>query len=467
MNEHRLRNRLRADGTSAMLKARCQSPTIRLLIGVALLLCALASRQASAQERTAVEILTNADSIFFDRDLGLRLRGIDPGSEAILTVSAIDARGQSWWSQNAYRADETGEIDLSQQPPVRGTYSGVHSMGPFWSLVGAERFYTSSDASIRIQASAGYRVLAERSVRWMSPRDHPGVMKESFRRSDLVADLYLPANREGPVPAVVVLGGSGGGFNSERASLLATHGYAALDVAYFGVEGTPEYFVETMPLEYFMGAVSVLERDSRIDASRIAVMGRSYGAQLALLLASHEPRIHLVIAEAPSSFITGTPATYPVGPVAPAWSLDGAAFAFLNRQGESDDPVHPKQISVSIPGDEALDQMPAADEAAIPVERINGPVLFVTGEADRLWASTAMAKQLRRRMAARGFEHVVQHAHFPESGHNMGGGEQAYGVSNLPPKDRSGSGGGTRQGNSIAGVAAWETVLAFLRSNLR
>lgn len=196
-------------------------------------------------------------------------------------------------------------------------------------------------------------------------------------------------------------------------------------------------------------------------------MGKSYGAQLALLLASHEPRIRLVIAEAPSSFLTGTPTTYPVGPVSPAWSIGGEALPFLNAQGEDAEPVHPKQISVSTSGEVALEHVPAARDAAITVERINGPVLLISGEGDRLWASTVMAEQLRRRMETRGFEHAVRHVHYPDAGHNIGGGEQAYGVPNLPPKDRGDSSGGTRQGNSVAGVAAWAEVLAFLRSHLR
>lgn len=448
-------------------KKRSHRPTIRLLAVVAILLWPSASQEALGQERQVVEIVTEADAIFFDRDLGLRVKGLVPGSETVLTVSATDARGQSWWSQNVYLASENGEIDPARQQPIRGTYSGVHSMGPFWSMIGDERFYTSSNADIRIRASDEDRMLAERRVRWLSPRDHADVVRETIRRSELVADLYLPPSIQPPVPAVVVLGGSGGGFNSERASLLATHGYAALDVAYFGVEGTPKHFVETMPLEYFMGAVSVLERDPRIDASRIAVMGKSYGAQLALLLASYEPRIRLVIAEAPSSFVTGTPATYPVGPVSPAWSVDGEALPFLNAPGPDDEPVHPKQISVSTSGEVALEQIPAALNAAIGVERINGPVLLITGEADRLWSSTVMGEQLRRRMENRGSEHAVRHVHYADAGHNLGGGEQAYGVPNLPPKDRNGSGGGTRQGNSVAGVAAWAEVIAFLSSHLR
>lgn len=436
-----------------------------ILAAVGIVLTATVVEGAFAQAPLPVEIALAGDSLFFDRDLGLHIRGLDSTSEVVVTVSATDARGQAWWSQNVYLPDDEGEIDPSRQGPIRGTYSGVHSMGPFWSMVGAERFDTSSGADLRIRVSRNDTILADRSVKWLSPRDHEDVIREAVRRPDLVANLYLPRRRQDPVPAVLVLGGSGGGFNGERASLLATHGYAALDVAYFGVEGTPEYFVESVPLEYFMGAVSILEQDPRIDASRIAVMGKSYGAQLALLLASHDSRISLVSAEAASSFVTGTSATYPVGPTMSAWSLAGEGFPFLRAEGRTDASVDPKQISISSSGEVALDQVPAARRAAIPAERINGPVLLLTGGDDRLWESTVMAEQLIRRMTANDFTHGVRHVHYPDAGHNIGGGEQAYGVPNLPPRDRGNSSGGTRQGNSVAGVAGWLEVLAFLRSH--
>lgn len=438
---------------------------IRILTAAVILIPATLPREASGQTSSSVEIVMASDSLFFDRDLRLQIRGLDAGSEVIVTVSATDAREQSWWSQNVYAADEHGVVDPARQAPLRGTYEGIHSMGPFWSMVGAERFHTDSSAHLRIRASSQSGILAERSVEWLSPRDHPDVIRETVRRPDLVADLYLPRRRQGPVPVVIVLGGSGGGLNGERASLLATHGYAALDIAYFGVEGTPRYFVESMPLEYFMGAVDALERDARIDASSIAVMGKSYGAQLALLLASHDPRIRLVVAEAPSSFVTGTPSTYPEGPVSSAWSLDGDGFRFLRVRQDADEPVNPRQISVSISGELALEQVPAARGAAIPAERINGPVLLITGEADRVWPSTVMADQLSRRMAAHGFEHDVRHVHYPDAGHNLGGGEQAFGVPGLPEKDRGNTRGGTQQGNAIAGIAAWAEVLSFLSSH--
>ncbi len=78
-----------------------------------------------------------------------------------------------------------------------------------------------------------------------------------------------------------------------------------------------------------------------------------------------------------------------------------------------------------------------------------------------------MAEQLVDTMETNGFAHTVRHVHYPDVGHNFGGGQQAYGVPNLPPKDRGDSRGGSRQGNSIAGVDAWREVLSFLASHLR
>jgi dipeptidyl aminopeptidase/acylaminoacyl peptidase len=446
-------------------KKWCLRAIGQISVWIFILLTTGRNQDIFAQTHSSFDIITNSDTLFFDREIGLHVQGLHPSSETIITVSTTDAKGQSWWSQNVYISDKHGEVDPSLQRPIRGTYSGIHSMGPFWSMVGGERFHTSSSTNLYIKVSDESGLLTKHKLKWLSPLADSSVAIEGIRHSDLVANLYLPKDRSGPVPVIIVLGGSGGGFNSERASLLATHGYAALDVAYFGVQGTPKYFVETMPLEYFMGAVNFLKKDPRIDTSRIAVMGKSYGAQLSLLLACYESRIKLVIVEAPSSFITGTSATYPVGAVSSAWSLHGKPFPFLQEKSEKDGPVSPAQITISTSGERALEENPAANRAAIPAEEINGPVLLISGKSDSLWPSTVMAEQLSHRMKANGFEYEVKHISYPDAGHNMGGGEQAYGVPNLPPKDRGDSRGGTREGNSIAGAAAWKEVLAFLQAH--
>lgn len=412
------------------------------------IVCALFSQleatNAGAQERGVPRIAVQDSMIFYDRSFDLEVHGLAPGKPVTLTVTASDARGQEWWSQNVYLSDDRGTLDLAVSAPIRGTYSGREAEGPFWSMVGAARFYTHSSATLTVRVAQDRDNAALRWLTWLSPRDHPSISREEIRRGGLVADLYLPEDREGPVPVVVVVGGSGGGFNGERASLLATHGYAALDVAYFGVDGTPRYFVESQPLEYFMAAISMLSSDERLDTSRIAVMGKSFGAQLALTLASVDPRIDAVVAEAPSSIVTGTAASYPVGPPRAAWSLEGRALPFF-RGGTA---------------------ASTRESAVIPVERINGPVLLISGEEDRIWESTAMANEVVARLDDHDFEYPVRHVRLEDAGHNTGGGEEAFGVPNLPAKERTPSPGGTKQGNAVGSIVAWREALAFLNSHL-
>jgi len=48
-------------------------------------------------------------------------------------------------------------------------------------------------------------------------------------------------------------------------------------------------------------------------------------------------------------------------------------------------------------------------EAAIPVERIAGPILLVSATEDRLWPSTAFREMVESRLKERGFIHECSH----------------------------------------------------------
>lgn len=51
----------------------------------------------------------------------------------------------------------------------------------------------------------------------------------------------------------------------------------------------------------------------------------------------------------------------------------------------------------------------AMARAAIPVERINGPVLFVSAAQDEAWPSREMADAMMQRLEARGFQYPAEH----------------------------------------------------------
>lgn len=67
--------------------------------------------------------------------------------------------------------------------------------------------------------------------------------------------FFLPG--EGPFPGIIDMFGSVGGLIEFRASLLASHGFAVLALAYFAYEDLPDKLLET-DLEYFEEAANFL-----------------------------------------------------------------------------------------------------------------------------------------------------------------------------------------------------------------
>lgn len=383
------------------------------------------------------------DAFSFDQTPELRLTGLIPGAETVITIEVTDHAGTRWFGQSVYVADANGIVSPAEIAPVRGMYEGIQAAGPFWSMVGGDRFATADDAAgqISVSSTAGEQTV-RRTFTWQSPRKHTNLVSEPLDLPHLDATLYLPPNAREPLATVLVIGGSGGGTNQERASLLVRHGYAVVDIAYFDAPGTPPYFLETFPLERIFAVIDALQVDDRIAADKIALMGRSYGAQMALILSVYDPRITAVIAEGPSNMVSGAPGTYPYGDARSAWSVRGKPLPF--HKGES---------------------MPA-EETLIPVERFKGPVLLISGADDKIWPAKLMADALVQRRVMAGLDAQTDHLTYPNAGHNFGGGEQAYGIPNLPPKNRRGRSGGTNAGNSIAAIEAWEATLAFLENAL-
>jgi hypothetical protein len=60
-------------------------------------------------------------------------------------------------------------------------------------------------------------------------------------------------------------------------------------------------------------------------------------------------------------------------------------------------------------------------QAAIPVERIHGPVLLACGELDLVWPSCANVAGVTRRLTSHQFAYPVTVLRYPDAGHIVGG----------------------------------------------
>jgi dienelactone hydrolase len=245
-----------------------------------------------------------------------------------------------------------------------------------------------------------------------------GTMVE-VREAEVVGTFSVP-DGPGPHPGVVALSGSGGGVPSWRGALLAPHGIAVLAAAYFGVEPLPSALCE-IPVETVAAAGEWLRRRPEVRSDRVGLVGGSKGAELALLAGSEYPGLFGPVAAIAPSCVTwfGVDLT---GGVADAsarssWTLGGVPVPFVPPvRGVGFERTSRGLSSVGIYA-AALTQADAVAAAAIPVERLVGPLLLLSGGEDAMLPSTSMARMIVDRMGAHGRGADVRHLDFPDCGH--------------------------------------------------
>jgi dienelactone hydrolase len=296
----------------------------------------------------------------------------------------------------------------------------------------------------------------------------PNIRITKVDTNGLVANFYEPV-LDARLPAVIVISGSDGGIESASwfGNPLAQRGYAVLALAYFGMHTLPPSLVD-VPLEYFKTAIDWLCTHSAVDPNRIAIIGGSRGGEAALLVADTYREIRAVMANVPSHVMwsgihpdTSTPRA--------AWSLGGTPLPFLRFQWA------PGSTSFLDGFVHSLADEAAEAAALIPVERINGPVLLMSGTDDRVWPSTMMADRVIERLRDHAFTFDYEHVHYENAGHVvlMPPWAVAPSGNQWPPVQRtlpSWRGqidlGGTAEANQKARADSWPRLLSFLASSL-
>jgi dienelactone hydrolase len=298
----------------------------------------------------------------------------------------------------------------------------------------------------------------------------PDVVRTPWRAKGLAGTFFRPAGR-GRWPGIIVVSGSGGGLLEARAALLASRGYAVLALAYFNYEKLPKNLVR-IPLEYFGTALGWMQSQESVQSEQLAVMGGSRGGELALLLGATYSQIKAVVAIVPSHVGWGEFSTDPKDRAQPAWTYQGKPVPFMSASADPDlvKLAYIADSTVHTPGF-ALHLANAADvhQAAIPVERIQGPVLLVSGKMDKLWPSAYMADQVMKRLAEYKHPYPDKHLSYEDCGHIIG-------LPNVPvPPSRSKHPvsklemdlGGTPEASAFAAWDSWPRILEFLEKNLK
>lgn len=247
---------------------------------------------------------------------------------------------------------------------------------------------------------------------------------------------------------VLVVAGSSGRIDEDRARVFAMHGCCAESIRWFGGPGQHAGPWE-IPLEVFLERVDAL----KADCDRVWVVGTSFGAEAALLCGALSDRVDGVIAFAPSDVVW---AGYDErGRETSHWTLGGKPLPYVPLDWEEYEEETPPRFRAvyersrrTFPGDAAA--------AAIPVERI-GRLLLVAGGDDHVWPSTAHAERIRIRRAAAGLATPIVTA--------LDAGHRAI----LPGEPRVAGGaaisrGGTEAADRRLGERAWAAIVSQLDS---
>jgi len=291
--------------------------------------------------------------------------------------------------------------------------------------------------------------------------------------------LFRPSDHE-VRPGIIVLGGSGGGLGwaEEAAHKLAGEGYVALALAYFRYGDLPRELVN-IPLEYFQTAIDWMEDQRGIKSDNLAVLGGSRGAELALILGATFPAVKTVIGYAPSSVVWGA-----CGGIT---SIGKPAWIYKNK------PLLPMKTGFTLrvfyeyvkmglclvsrlPYREtplfilALENESAVEQAIISVDKIQGPILLISGDDDQLTPATFMSEMIMDRLRKHEHPYPYKHLKYKGAGHAI----------NLPDLNREAYTtkvthslthirydlGGNPDINAQAGKKAWNEVVAFLEEHV-
>jgi dienelactone hydrolase len=230
-------------------------------------------------------------------------------------------------------------------------------------------------------------------------------------------DTHLYLSDSASQPLVVAFGGGSGGNDWERNYLkdkrneFLARGFAVLAIGYFKTDQSPGS-LDRISLNAISDTIlHIARRHPQIDTSRIILMGASKGGELVLNLASRFSHIKGVVA------LSTSHVSFPAHTMAAntsSWQYNNEDVPFV--------PAPFRTLGPALQGDLygafsiMLEDEKAVALAEIEVEKINGPILILSGTQDEQWPATRMSQQIINRLTNKSFKHTYQHLAL-EGGH--------------------------------------------------
>lgn len=406
--------------------------------------------------------------------IDIRVSGLSYAQEASIVVSGKDQFGNFWSSQATYQADAAGTIDPARNAPVSGTYRGVDKIGLFWSMVHNPADQRVSPFVVMDSVNISLIVNGQEKGKQIVKRIANLDLDKTEIADEIIGVFFKPREITQPTAALIVLGGSEGGYNQGWAAVTASKTrMPVLALGYFGAKGLPPT-LENIPIEVLEKAMNWLARQPSVMPDRFGLVGVSRGGEMALLAASVFPKILAVVAYTPSGVLwEGLGATQK-----PAWTYQGKPFPYLLMMNDENSQRYfldaqkkgTEYSATPLFLNSLKMQENKISEAAIPVEKSRAAFLLIGSEEDGIWPSQMLSQISIDRLHANKYPRYFELLSYKEAGHMLT--PFPYYPTTLRkyylPAIKVWIGpGGTAKGAANAASDSWPKVVKFLHRELR
>lgn len=382
------------------------------------------------------------ETSYIDEPVYIAITGLQKNQKVILRAVSEDyycvnagmsEQGQNsvWESYGVFEADDNGDLSLGKAVPIEGTYQTCDAMGLFYSMKIKElRRAKPTKRLSEVSENRSFHIFftVEVDGKVLASKKHirkfcdETVKSENVVQEGLTARYFTPGAVQ-KRPAIIVVSGSEGRIEIAQAiaEVLAQRGYSALAVCYFGMDGTSPN-LSRIPLEIIENAIGWLKSQDTVDGNRIGIYGRSKGGELVLAAASILPDLTCVVANTPSCYVyeglkNGIPSRQS------SWSYSGKELPFLKFSFSI---LCRMAIRMMLKQKDLVQWMywqiitnSKTEDANIAVEKINGPILFLSSEADAIWSSLLHCETAMSRLREKNFRYPYKHCTYERAGHML------------------------------------------------
>lgn len=335
-----------------------------------------------------------------------------------------------WTSYAEFLTDKSGNIDLSKDKPINGTYDYADSMGLIYSMHTSDTRQDQLENNIEnIPQMRNYtidftiqkdnKIISSQSITRFFCTDD--VLSENVNNNLLHGRFFTP-NDNNMHAAIIVLSGSDGRLEKAQAiaETLADEGFAALAVCYFGMNDVSES-LERIPIEIVNEAIVFLKNKKNILKGKIGIYGRSKGSEMALEAASLYNDITCVNVTSPSCIAYAGITKKSLNSKYSSWSHNKIDIPFLNFRLRGiikmliKKMLHKRDALTTL----YIDTLSEYEKYIIPIEKINGPIMFISSNTDEVWPSEKYVSIAEKYLKDKNFKYKVYDKHFDYAGHMM------------------------------------------------